>query len=145
MIPRVDWGTTDTFTFSLPARPWAPRTRTIGADDIAASGIPEAFVVRVDRIRRMTLRFTEAEWVSGVEPWLNYARGSGQPFVFAFDGTREESESTVYLEAPRISDGDMEPTRDPDFRWVLEIDISLRTESGGQFPGLWDIDEEGES
>jgi len=142
MTPRVDWATSDTFTFSLPAREWAPSTRHVGADAIAASGIPEAFVVRTDRMRRLTLRFSEAEWVDEVEPWITWARTSGQAFTFAFDADDPTTEVEVYLESPRITDGDVQPTRDSGYLWSMELDVTLRTEDGSQFPGTWANEEE---
>lgn len=135
MGPIIDYDTSSTLSLTLEARPWEVSTRTIGADDIAASGIPEAFVVRTDRMRRLTLRFLESEWPS-VEAWLDWARGSGQSFAFTFDPTDEYSEALVYLEAPRISE-DVAPRRNGEYRWMLELDVTLRTTDGTPFPGTW--------
>jgi hypothetical protein len=129
-------GDTLTYTSRHPMEPWEAELGGEGGDDIAASGIPEAYQIRADEIVHLTLRFEEDEWPE-VREWLRWSRNSGQPFQFRLMADEAGTEYEVYLHSPRWSEGNVRPTRDAQFPGLYRIDVSLRTENGQLINTLW--------
>jgi len=129
-IPRISYGGV-TFDLSLPQRPWVPISRGIGGYEESAAGIPSTWEYRRDAMRRMTIRFMEAEW-GEVLAWLIHAQRGGQ---FGIAPDYRGDSYTCYLVAPRMGE-DIEP-RPGDFPGVWELDLVIRTVSGAVIPGRY--------
>lgn len=117
-------------TLSYPQRLWRYRSRGTGGSDTSAAGVDESFQIRRDRLARVTLVFTDAEWPA-VQAWLEHAQRTGAAFTFAFDVTRAPTyEYSMLLVEPAMGD-DIEPTRSTQFHGMWEIDVLMRTANGG--------------
>lgn len=129
-IPRISYGGV-AFDLALPQRPWVPVSRGVGGYEESAAGIPSAWEYRRDAMRRMTIRFMEAEW-GEVLAWLIHAQRGGQ---FGIAPDYRGDSYTCYLVAPRMGE-DIEP-QPGDFPGVWEIDLTIRTVSGATIPGRY--------
>lgn len=133
-LQRVTYGATS-LTFGLPARPWTPGTRGVGAGaETSAAGIPSTWVTRRERTLQIVQRFTEGQWPA-VRAFLDHAQVGGT-FAWFPDSTVGTSH-TCYLVSPTI-DEDVRPTRGEYFG-SMEILLTIRRTDGaaideGYFP-----------
>jgi hypothetical protein len=137
--PYVRWGFDyeSEYAFQLPQLPWTPARGGVGGSDVAASGIPEAYVIRRDRIHRQRWRVLESE-LAIFDALLDWCQDSGQPAYVRADADIEATERLVYLQAPRWEDGaDVEYARDDAFPHAFVIEIAWRTEDGSPWALSW--------
>lgn len=130
-IPKVSYGSGPTvLTLTLPIKLWTPMSKPYGGSAVSDAGIPESFIIRRDQCCEIPIRFTEAEWPS-VDQWLSFGQGA-QAFDFWFDKNDNATKYTVYLEEPKMGDGEVKPTREQ-FTQHYYISVVLRTTAGGRF------------
>ena len=135
-IPKFtyeDCGVSTDLTLTIPMRNWEYASMPNGGFDRAASGVGEAFVVRHDRIYALKLRFTEEEWVEGVEPMIKILTSQEQAFTVQLDKDDAATADTVRLVSP-VAGTQVRPTAN-DFPVVLELTLELMTSSGNAFAG----------
>lgn len=129
--PRIDWndGVAHSWTALLSQGRWAPRTAAgEGGSDIAASGVPEAFVVRWDQTLSMNLRIRESE-LQTVHDWWKWAASSGSTYTVYVDAANPGATGfTCWLQAPSLTDG-FEPTRDDRYPWIWRLPLVHRNAS----------------
>ena len=120
----TDW------TTSIPARPWARTTRTIGGSRTAAGGVPASHVVRRDYLLAVTLRLEELETMdlAGLIAW-----GQASEYFLWYPDANEEEAYPVYLEHP-VAGEDLEEERNAEFPSVVEVTIVLRRVLGVPWP-----------
>jgi hypothetical protein len=123
-----------------PMRPWQMLSRGVGSTAVSAAGIPETYVVRRDRVARVTLRLDEDE-LEAVIAYLEDWRDSGEAREFAFDQTEDSTEFEVYLDAPQWPEA-IEPQRQAGYLPLFEIALELRTEDGDPFDLSWSGEDE---
>jgi hypothetical protein len=117
--------------------PWSPSDGGVGGSDTAASGIPEAYVIRLDRIVEMTLRIEEDE-LPGYRDFLNWARASGQAFFIRLDKDDESTEFEAYLQFPRWEDQpQVSYSRLSEFPTVFTTDLHVRRRYGNAITVEW--------
>lgn len=120
------------FTLILPQRAWTYRSTAVGGHDVATSGVDESFVLRHDRIYRMTLRCTETEWVESLEPMLKVLWAQAQAFTVRLDQADAATDETVRLVSPWMDEGvQPNPT---EFEGVLEVELVVRSDDGSTLP-----------
>lgn len=120
-----------------PQAPWTLADGGEGGSATAASGIPEAYRIREDRIARLQLRVYEDE-LPAFRAFLRWARMSGEAFTFRFDVDEAATEYEVYLHAPRWEDQqEVEYHRDPEFPSLLRFQMAIRTEMGDPINISW--------
>lgn len=130
-VPRVEYnGGVDTLNFTQPQKIWVPMARSIGGSDMSDSGTPEAYIIRRDQLCRTEIRFLESEWVD-VDTWLEAVQ-TGQPFDWWFDQSDDSTKYNVYLDTPKLGDGEVEPERD-DYTRIFTLPITIRTVDGSRF------------
>lgn len=137
--PYFNWGydLESEYTFTHPQKPWKFARGGVGGSDTAASGIPEAFVIRRDRIVRLELRVLESE-LAVFDEFMDWAQDSGSPFNFRFDTDDITNTFSVYLHSMRWEDGpEFDYERDTAYPSLFIIPFALRTELGGEFDALW--------
>jgi hypothetical protein len=140
-IPRFGPGPSTAppaFSPSIPAeRPWRVQSSGVGGTAVAASGVPESYLIRTDHLVGIRLRCRESEWPD-LEAWLEWMRNSGQAAPFRFFKDEPGSQLQVYLHAPSWEDGPIEPNPDTRSRGRYELDVVLRAaEEGVRFQTLW--------
>lgn len=124
-------------TLELPMLPWSRGRGGVGGSDTAASGIPEAFMIRRDRIRWFKLRVLESE-MDAFDAFLDWAQDSGEPFDFWLDQDVFETSHSVYLQSLRWED-EQEIQHDRDeYLPMFVISMALRTEDGSQWNTTWE-------
>jgi hypothetical protein len=125
-------GAPATFTPSLPVeRPWRVSSGGVGGHAVAASGIPESYVVRVDGLVQVNVRCLESEWPQ-LLAWVQWMRASGQPAPFRFYHNEPATEHLVYLHHPTWQDGDIEPEPSTQSRGSYGLTLTLRRSTIGQ-------------
>lgn len=137
--PKAQYGydLESTFEPSLPMFPWNRGRSGEGGSDTAASGIPEAFVIRRDYVRWFRLRILESE-MDAWDTFLNWAQDSGEPFNFWLDRENDATEHSVYLHSLRWEDGEeVQHERDGQYLQLFVVSIALRTSDGGQWLSGW--------
>lgn len=117
---------------TLPLRPWGLRSAGLGGSDISATGIPESYEIRRDRIATVTLRAYEGAELDALLFILEEIRASSEAFTFAFDQQDSETDYAVYLHAPVWPD-EIAPTRDETMFGVFTLEVQLRTIDGTPF------------
>lgn len=120
--------------FSLPMIPWELRSGGIGGSATAAAGISESYVVRRDRIAKVTLRMYEIE-VEDFFLALEEIRATSEPFIFLFDQSDEYSAIQVYLHTP-VWPAEIDIIRD-DFPGVFRVSLELRSVGAAPFTEIW--------
>lgn len=130
-IPKIVYGSgPTTLTLTIPQKLWLPRARPRGGSNVSESGVPEGFIIRRDQLCRTELRFYESEWPS-IDTWIAAVQ-SGASFDFWFDKNDILTKYTVYLEDPKLGEGEVEPTRDSYSR-VYVLPVTIRTTTGTRF------------
>jgi hypothetical protein len=130
-------GDTTLLQLRWPMLPWTPADGGVGGSDTAASGIPEAFVIRLDRIVEMELRIEEDE-LSGYRDFLTWARGSGQAFQVRLDQEDEDTEFEAYLQFPRWEDeAQVRYQRDEAYPRVFRVPLHVRRRYGAGIDTMW--------
>lgn len=117
-------------TLSIPLPRWMLRTRRVGGSAVADSGLAVTYVRRRDRLCDVTLRVLESER-SAVEAWLDAVENHGAS-EFRFDASDPATAHTVYVDAPRVGDADIEWEPD-DFLGAWRVTLTLRTTDGARF------------
>jgi hypothetical protein len=120
---------------TLPMRPWELRSGGVGGWEISAAGVPESFVIRVDRLADLTLRVLETE-LEDVIAELEAIRAASEPFYFAFDQDDSMTEYFVYLHAP-VWPEEIAPDRDDEYVGLFLLRLTLRTVDGSGFLTTW--------
>lgn len=135
MIPSVVYNATS-LLFTQPATPFSYEDEGVGGSGVAASGIGEAFEVRRDYVRGLTLAFLESE-LAAVEAWIRWAQTAGPtPFTFRFDQADALTEHEAYLHRPGLRDG-FKPTR-KQYKPGFELSIAVRhAVASTPFSGTW--------
>ncbi len=137
--PWLEWGYSleSELELELPLFPWQEGRGGVYGSDTAASGIPEAYVIRRDRIRWFRFRVYEHE-LPAFDEWLDWAQESGQPFNFRTDVDEASTEASVYLHSPRFEDAaEVQYERDPEFPQCWIIPVALRLEVDGSWGPTW--------
>lgn len=141
--PYFAWGFSESETLSeltleYPMRPWKPGRGGVGGSATAASGIPEAYKIRRDRIAWLELRVLESE-LPAFDTWLDWAQDYGEAFTFRFDVDLPSTEYQVYLHSPRWEDAEeVQYERDAEYPGMFVIPVAIRTELGGALGASWD-------
>lgn len=109
-----------------PVQVWTHRGTTVGKTRHAAEGLPHVAITRVDRLLRLTLRFTDAEWptVRQVIAWGQ----TGASFLWLpgdLSTSQIEASVNVFMVSPRMRDT-VRPVRDSQMPWLLTYTIVLR-------------------
>lgn len=120
--------------FALPMLPWELRSGGVGGSSTAAAGVSESYVVRKDRIARVTVRMYEIE-VEDFFLTLEHIRDNSLPFTFFFDQADDYSGVEVYLHSP-VWPAELEIARD-DFPGVFKATLELRSKNGEPFTQIW--------
>lgn len=127
---------TNTFTCSLPARPWTPGDSTVGGTKVSAAGVPASYVVRRDALLDVPLRFDESEYEL-LLAMVAWGQG-GLPITWTPDAEDGALGSfDVYLEAPAPGTS-WKPTRAADYARMFEFTITLRAQAGMLAPYYFD-------
>lgn len=126
-----DCGTPIEFELETPQRQWVPRSVGVGGHDVATSGVDESFVIRHDRVLKLTLRLTEQEWIDYVEPMIACLWRQAQVFTVQLDANDEATAYEVRLVSPWMTDG-AEP-RFHEFDGMYEFELTVRTDDGSAF------------
>jgi hypothetical protein len=138
--PRIVWGYPGalvTLDLALPQLPWTFGVGGVGGSAVAASGIPEAYRIRKDRLVRCELRVHEDELAEFMD-FLEWARESGSTFVFRFDRDVAATAHTVYLHGQRWEDAqELDFARDSEYLRTFTVPLHLRSASGAPFSALW--------
>ena len=138
--PWFQWGfpgDLSTLALEWPMRPWTPADGGVGGSATAASGIPESYRIRVDRIVRMELRIMEEE-LPFFRAFLNWARRHGSTFTVRLDQDDATTEFTAYLQSPRWEDQqEVEYTRDAEYPWLFIVPLAVRRSSGATINTTW--------
>jgi hypothetical protein len=126
MIPSFEWGSSDSFECSLPAREWSYGIEQDAGHAVSAAGLPASYVVRDQETVTMTLRVLESEWAGCLE--FLRAGMRGEPI----DWTPSEDEAAleVFFSSP-VAGEEFEVDRDPEYPRVLNVTITLRASDGG--------------
>ena len=120
-----------------PMEPWTPADGGVGGSDTAASGIPEAYVIRADTIVQMRLRVEEDE-LAAYRDFLTFVRGSGQPFTMRIDQDDAATEFECYLQFPRWEDEQtVTYERDPQYPRVFMVPLHVRRRFGAPITTMW--------
>lgn len=132
-IPKITYGAGPTvFTLTQSSPPWVVKNHGVGGKGIAASGIRESFVVRIDQQLKLTLRFLESEWAA-IDTFLQWARANwGTSFIVQLDSGTPATAWNCYLESPSI-DEDVEPSRMSNYPEQMSLDIVLTTSDSSRF------------
>lgn len=124
-------------TLTYPQKPWKHGRGGAGGSATAASGIPEAYKIRRDRIVWLELRVLESE-IPAFDVWLDWAQDYGEPFQFRFDTDDIPGTYSVYLHSPRWEDGEeVQYNRSEEYPGLFIIPIALRTELGNVISVDW--------
>ena len=138
--PRFTYGFAgDLTTVNLrwPMLPWTPADGGVGGSATAASGIPESYRIRVDRIIRMELRIEEDE-LADFRGFLNWARRHGSTFTVRIDQADAATEFEAYLQSPRWEDQqEVQYSRDPEYPRVFRVELAVRRASGAVIATEW--------
>ena len=120
-----------------PMEPWTPADGGEGGSDTAASGIPEAYVIRADRIVEMTIRVEEDE-LPEYRDFLTFVRGSGQPFFVRLDVDDPTTEFEAYLQFPRWEDEtQVRYERDEEYIRTFRVPLHVRRRFGARITTDW--------
>ncbi len=133
--PWFQWGydLESDHAFELPLKPWKHGIDGVGGSDTAASGSPEAYVIREDNVVHLELRVKEYE-MAALKSLLAFARNSGEPFNFRPDNSVSGLVYSVYLhQGQRWEDSPALTWERDSFLPVFIVPLVLRTEDGGDF------------
>lgn len=119
--PRFE-ATDQSWEATIPALPWLPHDRSIGAMHIAASGVPASYVARRDYLLDLTVRVLESEWPAFLS-FLQWAM-EAESFTWYPDANDLDISFEVYLDSP-ADGGDWSPSRGA-FDGIFEAAIVLR-------------------
>lgn len=117
---------------TLPLRPWGLRSGGLGGADISATGVPESYEIRRDRVATVTLRAYEGAELDALMFILEEIRASSESFTFAFDQQDPDTDYVVYLHAPTWPE-ELVPARDEATFGVFTLEVQLRTVDGTPF------------
>lgn len=132
LTPRVVYGTgPTTFDFTLPMKIWNLKNVTVGGFGKASTGVPEAVLIRRERLLTTTIRFYEAQ-LGNVQDWLEYVIDNAASFTFRLNKTDAATDYVCYLEKPHMTD-DVDIQRDQSYLGVYLLDITIRTIAGARF------------
>lgn len=125
--PRFVYGASGDLTLTWPALAWTPGLASVGSRNVAASGVPAAFIVREDNLIDLTLRLEEWEWPLLLDV-VRFGLTS-QSFRWYPDATNVDDEYDdsfeVYLEVPAPGER-FAPARDGRFARHFHASITLR-------------------
>lgn len=119
----------NTLDLELPQYPWTYRSAGVGGTAVAASGVPESYVIRTDRILTVRVRLLEHE-VNDFLAEAEAVRASGASFPYRFEQSDALTEVTAYWHDPAFPES-LEVERDPEFPGLFLCTFQIRTATAG--------------